>query len=464
MIANLLFGNLFLLMSVVSWPAADKLQIKELVISGNKTTREKIILRELTFKKGDTLTLADFEEEIKKSRENLLNISLFNYVTITYTQTDSESIIADIIVEERWYTWPAPILSYDDRNFSAWLKEGDLSKSKYGISLQQYNCFGRRQTLKVTFLSGYATSFGLSYRNISLDKGRKHMIGLDIETSKQDEIIFGTHNNEPVTFNNNYNQVYKKEKYTINYMYRPAIHDRHNFYLNYFKHDVADTILRLNPDYLLRNKNHLECFTLDYVYTRDFRDLKAYPLRGYMFEMLIGQTFSTPIDGKIFSSTSIVPGFYKYFDLGNNLYYAAGINLKLSYNSMPSYLFSRSLGYIYNIHGFEYNTIEGQNFVILKNLFKVSILQPRVSTFRFIPLKKFNKIHYALYFNIYADCGYVSDKFNSNDNDYVNRFLFSAGAGFDLVTYYDRTFRVEYTVNGFGHGGLYLHLTAPINM
>jgi hypothetical protein len=46
----------------------------------------------------------------------------------------------------------------------------------------------------------------------------------------------------------------------------------------------------------------------------------------------------------------------------------------------------------------------------------------------------------------------------------VNRFLFSAGAGFDLVTYYDRTFRLEYSVNGFGKGGLYLHLTAPINM
>ena len=464
MTGNFLSCIFFILLSVPSKPADNKFIIEEFIIRGNKITNEKIILRELTFQKGDSILPSDLDELIKKSRENLLNISLFNYVTISYDKTDSGNLTIDILVEERWYIWPVPILKYDDRNFSAWLKDGDLSKTKYGISLQQFNCFGRRQTLKVTFLSGYATSVGLSYKNIALDKGRKHLIGADFETSNQDEIIYDTQNNEPVTFNNNYRQVYKREKYTLNYVYRPAIHDKHDFFLNYFKYDVADTIVKLNPDFLLTGKNHLESFNIDYVYTRDYRDIKAYPLNGSLFEILIGQTVSTPADGKIFTSTSIIPSFYKYFELSNKLYYALGINLKLSYNSSPSYIYTRSLGYIYNMHGFEYNTMEGQNFIILKNLLKVSLLKPRVTKVKFIPFEKFNKIHYALYFNLYADCGYVSDKYNTEDNDYVNRFLISGGAGFDLVTYYDRTLRVEYSVNGFGHGGLYLHLTAPINM
>jgi outer membrane protein assembly factor BamA len=464
MMGNILSCMLFIFLSSTCRSTDSKLYINELIIRGNKITKEKIILRELTFQKGDSIKFSDLEEQIGRSRENLLNISLFNYVTISYNKNDSGNLSIDILVEERWYTWPIPFLKYYDRNFSAWLKEGDLSKTKYGISLQQYNCFGRRQTLKVTLMSGYVTSLGLSYKNIVIDKGRKHLIGADFESSNQDEIIYDTHNNEPVTFNNNYNQVYKREKYTLNYTYRPKIHDRHDLFLNFLKYTVADTIVKLNPDFLLTGKNHLECFAIDYVYTRDYRDIKAYPLSGSLFEMLIGQTISTPIDGKIFTSTSIIPSFYKYFVLSKKLYYATAINLKLSYNSSPSYFFSRSLGYIYNMHGFEYNTMEGQNFIILKNLFKVAILQPKVTKLKFIPFEKFNKIHYALYFNLYADAGYVSDKYKTDDNDYVNKFLFSCGAGFDLVTYYDRTLRVEYSINGFGQGGLYIHLTAPINM
>ena len=35
--------------------------------------------------------------------------------------------------------------------------------------------------------------------------------------------------------------------------------------------------------------------------------------------------------------------------------------------------------------------------------------------------------------------------------------------GADLVTYYDKTFRIEYSVNGFGKGGLYFGLSAHLN-
>jgi outer membrane protein assembly factor BamA len=463
---NYLSCMLFLFLLTASHPPDNKFQVGEIIIRGNKITKEIIILRELTFHKGDSILASDIEEQVKRSRENLLNISLFNYVTITSGKTETGRVSFDILVEERWYTWPVLILKYDDRNFSAWLKAGDLSKSKYGFSVQQYNCFGRRQTLMLTFLSGYTTEFSISYKNIALDKGRKHYLGGEYEISKQDEIIYNTINNEPVTFNNNYRQAYERIKYTLNYYYRPGIHNRNDFYLNYLKYRVADTLVRLNPCFLLKAKNRLECFTLDYVYTRDYRDIKAYPLTGSLFELLIGQTVSPPVDGKIFSSTVFIPSFYKYYQISNNLYYAAGINLKLSYNTDQSYIYSRSLGYVYNMHGFEYNTIEGQHFIVLKNLFKVAILKPKVTTLGFIPFKKFNKIHYAIYFNIYTDCGYVSDKYNNDsyNNDYANRFLISGGAGIDLVTYYDRTLRVEYSINGFGQDGIYLNLTAPINM
>jgi outer membrane protein assembly factor BamA len=463
MFKGLSFCILLFLVSGILRSQDDSLIIKEINVSGNRTTRERIIIRELTFHKGDTISISAIEDKVIRSRENLLNTSLFNYVTITKIVTPPDILDINIIVEERWYTWPAVILKYDDRNFSSWLRSKDLSRSKYGFSVEKYNCFGRKENLKITLLFGYATQFSVSYRNIALDRNRKHFIGGDIEFVRQDEIIVNTKNNEPVHFMSKFHSVFEQEKYTLNYTYRPYIYDLHNVYLNYFKYNIADTIAKLNPDYLLVNKSSLNCFTLDYVFSRDKRDSKAYPLKGSYFEVLISQTISLPLSKSSFSSTMIVPNFYKYFEIGSRLYYATAINLKLSASNTYSYFYSKSLGYIYNMNGYEYNTIEGQYYFVFKNLMKIAVLKPKVTKVPFIPLKKFNKIHYALYFNVFGDCGYVSNKYKTADNSYANRFLYSGGAGLDLVTYYDRTFRAEYSINGFGRAGFYFHLTAPIN-
>lgn len=463
MIRKLIFSITLLIISGISLSQDIELVINNIQISGNRTTRENVILRELTFQKGDTVSTSTLELKINRSRENILNTSLFNFVTIKSVNSSNNRVDITILVEERWYTWPAVILKYDDRNFSAWLKAKDLSKSKFGFSVEQYNCFGRRENLKLSFLFGYAKQFSVSYKNIALDRNRKHFVGLDVELTRQDEIIYKTVNNEPSNYRNNFHPVFERRKYTLNYLYRPYINDLHNFYLNYFEYQVSDTIVKLNPDFLINDKNNFKCYTLDYVYSSDKRDSRAYPLRGSYFEILISQTVSVPFSKTSFSSTVIIPGIYKYFEINRNLYYGFGINLKLSLNSSYSYFYSRAVGYNYNLHGFEYNTIEGQHFLIIKNLLKIAVLKPRIYEIPFIPLPKFNKIHYALYFNIFSDCGYVANKYNTSDNSYANKFLTSAGAGLDLVTYYDITLRADWAVNGFGKSGFFIHLTAPLN-
>ena len=55
--------------------------------SGNNITRDNIITRELEFTEGDTLTKNDFQNKLIKSRENLMNRSLFNFVTFSVTTT-----------------------------------------------------------------------------------------------------------------------------------------------------------------------------------------------------------------------------------------------------------------------------------------------------------------------------------------------------------------------------------------
>ena len=59
----------------------DYVIVSDVVIKGNTVTKESIILRELTFSVGDTLDVVRWEEEKKISHENILNTTLFNFVT-----------------------------------------------------------------------------------------------------------------------------------------------------------------------------------------------------------------------------------------------------------------------------------------------------------------------------------------------------------------------------------------------
>ena len=44
----------------------------------------------------------------------------------------------------------------------------------------------------------------------------------------------------------------------------------------------------------------------------------------------------------------------------------------------------------------------------------------------------------------------------------ANQYLYSGGIGFDLVTYYDRVFRLEFSINKFGETGIFIHFAAAI--
>jgi outer membrane protein assembly factor BamA len=56
------------------------LRITGIDISGNRVTKERIILRELLVHEGDSLTASLFYERLERSRQNLVNTGLFNTV------------------------------------------------------------------------------------------------------------------------------------------------------------------------------------------------------------------------------------------------------------------------------------------------------------------------------------------------------------------------------------------------
>ena len=91
-------------------------EVANIRIVGNDKTKEFVIHRELTFSIGDTLSYSLIDAELQKSLLNLQNTSLFNFVTVEHHPVDARYTEVLIVVTERWYVWPFPILEVADPN------------------------------------------------------------------------------------------------------------------------------------------------------------------------------------------------------------------------------------------------------------------------------------------------------------------------------------------------------------
>ncbi len=71
-------------------------------------------------------------------------------------------------------------------------------------------------------------------------------------------------------------------------------------------------------------------------------------------------------------------------------------------------------------------------------------------------------VNRALYLSLFADAGYVNSTYRNNINPINNTLQTGIGIGLDVVMYYDRIARLEYTINKNQKAGLYLHFTFGI--
>src|ERR1035437_6849312 len=124
-------------------------KIDTIIIRGNKISEDYIILRELTFKQGDTLTF----KQASYNKDSVYSLDIFNQVKI-YPVSYMNKIIAVIDVVESWYIWPIPF---------AELKNGDWNKISYGIDLAVKNFRGGNETVRIKAGLGYDPSLTFDY-------------------------------------------------------------------------------------------------------------------------------------------------------------------------------------------------------------------------------------------------------------------------------------------------------------
>ncbi|UBM63219.1 hypothetical protein LA303_04410 [Candidatus Sulfidibacterium hydrothermale] len=443
-------------------PSDTTFVIDNIHISGNKHTKNNIILREIELKKGDTVTLHPLLRKIQKSRQNLINRSLFNTVEITPKRHDYNKVDLYVTVTERWYIWPFPIFTYADRNFNVWWESKDFSRVNYGVNLNIFNFRGRMETLNIILQGGYDKMLRLDWKIPYINKEQKWGLELAAGMTYNHETDYILDKNVPVFYHED--KAYTKKWYagSITATYRPRYYFTHRFTLGFDHYNYADTLFKLNPDFAY---SHFifSFLSLEYNFKYDFRDYAPYPLKGFYAEADVKQE-GLGILSKDVSLFRLFLVFDQYIPISKRWYFAYSLAAQIIPNKYQPYFIENGLGYYpMAIRGYQLYVVRGDWTGQFRSNIKFAILPKKTYFLSFIKTEKFNRFLFGLYANLFFDGAYVASRTPHADGSFLNNnFLYGTGVGLDFVTFYDMVLRAEYVINRNHEQHFFISFVAPI--
>lgn len=425
-----------------------KVLIEKVIITGNKKTKEKIILRELAIHAGDSLLKAQVDSLLEIDKQKLSNRNLFNDIKLSlqYKTDNSADFLVDLT--ERWYLFPGLDLSVADRNFNEWWYTygGDIKRLKYGVYASAENVTGNADNLNVNLIFGFLRQYGIQYRRPYIDKAQK--TGIAVGGS------YNTFNNiQYRTVADRYEQYRRFEPVRRSSWAFAQLTRRTGFYLNqsitlrYNNNQVMDSVAIENPDYFLDGQTKQRFFSLIYTLRLDRRDNINYPTKGFQASLQLNQM-------GLFRSDNLKMGFalasFSYYKpFGKRFIWASTLRGRISYPKAQPYFQRQTTGFgIRNelVRGYEQYPIDGQHFAIMKNNVSCRLLSKTFINNK-LP-KQIRTVPLTLYFRASGDLGYVA---NNNvaltQSQLSNKLLAGGGFGIDIVTFYNTVFSFNIYTN-----------------
>jgi len=465
----------FILLTLPVWASVDSVRqrnrskvavdtsalrtVNRVLIIGNKVTRDKIILRELTLKNGDTVRVNTLARIIEKDQIKLINTRLFN--TVSIRSLDYENGIIDLLIEvsERWYTFPIPILELADRNVNEWWQNynHDFNRVNYGLRLYKYNFRGRNETLLLNTKFGFTNIIKLTYRIPYLDRQQKHGLAVQVDYDERKNIAFQTVDNI-LDFQSSERNFKVSRGAGITYTYRNSFYHYHGFTFDFSISKITDSLVRLNDSYFGEASLKRQQYTsVAYQYVYEHRDFVSYPLKGSYVRAGIRQYGLLPNDN--LTKTEVTASYAKYADLGRKFFLSNYTGTLVSSTHGVPYANFSALGYNREfIRGYEVYLIEGPQYIYNKTSFKKR-LYSNVFNLDVLRWEQFQKIPLSIYLKTYADVGYVWNYPGyTNGKRLTDKLLTGIGFGLDFVSSHDATIRLEYSFNKEGEHGFFFHL------
>ena len=438
-------------------------RIDKIFIVGNKQTKPQIIKRELSLAEGDIFYLPELRPILQADKNKLINTRLFNSVEIHVLELDKHLVDILIEVNERWYTFPIPIFSLADRNFNDWIQNqgAKLDRVNYGLRFYQYNLRGRNERLKGIVQFGFTKKFELSYSIPYINQAQKNGLTFHGGYAENKSISYKTVDHK-LTFVDSEDLMRETFSAGAVFSRRSGFYNTHHFGLSYRYNHIADTVAQLNENYLLNGRTEQRYLGLQYTFIRDKRDIQAYPLLGYQLRLEVSKLGLGVF--KDIDQFELYGNYSRYFDLGKNFYFSAGLTGKFSTPKAQPYLNFQGLGYGRDfIRGYELYVIEGQHYFINKLALKKRLLGGAIDIGRLLPINQFKTIPFAVYLKTFFDSGLVNNDIYYPESTLLsNTYLFGGGVGLDIVTFYDMVIRLEYSINKEKEQGFFFHFRTDI--
>lgn len=428
--------------------------VRDIHISGNRKTKEIIILRELPFQPGEQYVLPALVKKFEEARRQLMNTLLFHEVVVALKSFEGYSVDILIEVKERWYLFPIPYFKFVDRNLNQWLVEqhGRLDRVNYGVKLLYNNATGHNDKLNLWLMNGYTKQVSLSYDRPYMDKKMQWGMNMGLALGKNRELNYNTINNKQVFFKDTSHYVRSFFKAFGEITYRPAIHTRHRFGVAYTEENVTDTIVALNPAYFKNGRDEIGFPEMYYQMNFNDVDYIPYPLKGYTAEV----QFVKKGLNKIIDLWQLNVKASGSWQIANNTYVGIRASGTVKLPFRQPYFNQRLLGYKdFYMQGYEYYVVDGVAGGYLKAALSKELLHLNF----YIKRKKEElpyRVPFRIYAKLYANAGYMHHP-QPGENSLNNRMLYSGGVGLDIITHYDFTVKLEWSFNQLGQNGLYLH-------
>ena len=453
--------HIFIFLQISFGQELHYVKVGEILITGHHRTKEDIILRELDIQKGDTIEVKNLGAVIKRNKNQILNTGLFIKVEGNVTRWSNDGKIdLKFQVYEHWYFYPIPIFELADRNFNVWWVEQNrkLDRVNFGMRFYHMNLSGLKDVLKITGQWGYTRKFEIEYTLPGINKKRTLGFRSNVHLSNNRELGYKTQNNELVFHRKEKDNIFSRERYMASLIFRPQLYVHNYISLGLHRNKVDEVIgLDLNPDFLLNRQLRQRYFSLIYQLRWDRRNNQAYPTKGFIIDGWIIKEGLGVFNDRNILQTTINAGLY--FEPMSFLF--LGLEAKGSTHLIRkrmSYFGYQALGYEHNyLRGYEYYVVDGMDLIWSKLDFRVPMFEREIDLTGYMPLEKLKKMPFQCVLNLYTDYGYVNDPYYSEGNELTNSLLYSWGLGIDFITYYDKIFQVQFSMNHLQEKGIFLH-------
>jgi outer membrane protein assembly factor BamA len=399
----------------------EPVTIDRIVIRGNQVTKDYVILREMSLKPGDTLSLkgADYDQN------RIYSMGLFNRVQLSYRVVDHKATLY-VDVQERWYIFPFLVLGFKDR---------DWSKLYYGLGVLHDNFRGRNEKIYASFALGYDPFFTLRYQN--------PILGLESNLFLSSRVYYSRERNKSLVSQQS-GPNFDEDQYGLEGtlgkrfgLFRSLSLTLGYGVLTVSQNEVGRTLSPSGRDAFI---------SAGLAFSHDTRDLVQYPSTG----TYLGVSFS-----KYGLGESVVNYYRVNLDSRTFIPVLDAVTLagRLFVNlagggSVPNYGHVY-FGYEERIRGHFKEVYEGEDILGSSLELRVPIIPVHFLKVGAIPIPEFSVWRLGVYAALFGDAGkvwYRSDTFN------LHGLLRGYGVGLNFLLPYSGVFRVEYALNEVRRG------------